>query len=103
MSRQKFNSVVLFWLITVFSILLAYFTYIVKNISLESEKGTLVFGFLLFLYLCWFIYDTFVSNYSTSLIDAVKFNLTRNPAIWSMYCYWAAFLVLPIIYALFCV
>ena len=101
MGWGKYKNVVLFWLVTGFSVYSVYTIYIAKNISLESKQGALVFSFLLLLYLCWFIYDTFVSDPDVSVIDAARFNLARNPAVWSIYCYWAIFLVLPVICSLF--
>ncbi|MFO7965078.1 MAG: hypothetical protein R6U50_14235 [Desulfobacterales bacterium] len=99
MNRRRFNSIAFFWLITGFSVFSAYIAYIAGGIALESKEGTLLFGFLLLLYLCWFIYDSFV-DITASLKDSVTLNLTRNPAVWAMYCYWIAFLILPIVYGL---
>lgn len=101
MNRQKRSSIVLFWLVTGISAFLAYYTYMLKGMPFESGIGSLVFGFFLFLYLCWFICDTFWSDQTISWTEAVKFNLSRNPAVWSIYGYWAIFLLLPISVFLF--
>jgi hypothetical protein len=97
MGKHKKSSVILFWLVTGISVLLVYSTYIKNNISLESGTGTVVFGFMLLMYLFWFIYDSFVSDPAVTFKDAVKFNLTGNPAVWSMYFFWVVFLAIPLL------
>ncbi len=68
-----------------------------SGVALDSLMGAAIIGAILVGYLCWFVYDTFVSQTNFTLSKAISFNLKKNPAVWAMYCFWLVFIFVPVI------
>jgi biotin transporter BioY len=65
-------------------------------IAMDSLAGSVLIGFFLLLYLCWFIYDT--AAYSNiGLKESAAATLSRNPAAWCIYAFWIVFILVPLV------
>jgi membrane-bound acyltransferase YfiQ involved in biofilm formation len=100
--NEKADRSFIYWLfVTIISALIIFVSSMVFHVSFDSLNGGVMLGFILFLYLCWFIYDTFESVQNISLARAVKFNLKKNNAVIAMYFYWAVFMAFPVLILFF--
>jgi len=91
MEKNEGKSTAVFWALTIFCFVLFWMTYMVKNISIESITGASVFAGILFLYFCWFVYDTLLTGQNNDMMQAIKYNFKDNGAVWAMCCYWLVF------------
>ena len=101
MNKKADRSFVFWLLVTIISAFIVFVNFSVFHVSFDSLYGAVLLGLILFLYFCWFVYDTFESEQKISLARAVKFNLKNNNAVISMYFYWAVFIAFPILILLF--
>ncbi len=68
--------------------------------QMDSLPGSVLIGIVLFLYLCWFIYESREKE-QLPLKDAIRLNLKHNPAVIGMYFFWFVFILVPVIASLF--
>ena len=95
MEPQKNNSDNIVIGYTIICFVLGFIVF--KNyVPLDSLMGAVILGLILAGYLCWFIYDTIVSQ-SLSLSESLSQNLKKNPAVWAMYCFWFVFICIPVV------
>ena len=99
---EKTDRSYVFWVgVTIISAVIVFVSFRVFHVSFDSLKGSVMFGLILFLYLCWFVYDTLESVQNIGLDRAIKLNLKKNNAVIAMYFYWAVFIVFPLLILLF--
>lgn len=76
-----------FTIITAFSVISLYLTVNSTGMPLESVESSFLLGLVLFLYTCWFIFETHTIE-SIGIKEAAIQNLKNNPAIWGIGIYY---------------
>ncbi|MCF6247426.1 MAG: hypothetical protein L3J69_08705 [Desulfobacula sp.] len=101
MEKRKKNIDSIHYALTFFSIvaLIGFFGthFITGNpalIVMDSLAGSILLGIIFSLYLCWFMYESSLSE-NLSLPDAVRSTLKSNPVAYCIYAYWIVFIIIP--------